>query len=228
MNTLSAAERSSKIVELRELMARHAAVPPPRQRARLPTRIAPLDRALEGGLWKGGMVELLAPRRSSGSASLLRGLLHETAGQGLWSALIDGADSFDPQLAGDQTLSRLLWIRCHTAAEAMQSADLLLRDGNLPLICLDLCQNPPAQLRKIASTTWYRLQRMIEPTSVALLTVAPSPLIPCADVRLELQSVFSLGDLEESPADLLRAVKLEVRRQRQVETGEEVPLRRSA
>jgi len=63
---------------------------------------------------------------------------------------------------------------------------------------------------------------------VALLTLAPSPLIPCADVRLELQSVFSLGDLEETPADLLREVKLEVRRQRQAEPREEAPLRRSA
>lgn len=224
---ISLLDRSSKIVELRELISRHSSAPPARRRARLATGIEPLDRALEGGLWQGGMVELLAPRRSSGSASLLRGLLDHTASQNLWAALIDGADSFDPQLAGARTLSRMLWIRCHTAAEAMQSADLLLRDGNLPLLCLDLCHNPPAQLRKIASTTWYRLQRMIEPTSVALLTLAPSPLNPCADVRLELQSVFSLGDLEESPADLLRTVKLQVRRQRHGEVPGEL-LRRQA
>src|SRR4051794_39018078 len=129
MNTHSPDARSSKIVELRELIARHSAAPPTRRRARLPTGIEPLDRALDGGLWKGGMVEIVAPRRTSGGASLLRGLLTHTAGQNLWAALIDGADSFDPQLAGAQTLSRLLWIRCHSAAEAMQSADLLLRDG---------------------------------------------------------------------------------------------------
>ena len=226
MNTLPPLDRSAKIIELRELIARHGPLVPVRRRARLPTGIEPLDRALDGGLWKGGLVEIVAPRRSSGSASLLRGLLQHTSGENQWSALIDGADSFDPQLAGAQILSRLLWIRCHIAAEAMQSADLLLRDGNLPLLCLDLCQNPPSQLRKIASTTWYRLQRMIEPTSVALLTLSPSPLIPCADVRLELHNILSLEDLDHQPSATLSKAKLETRRQRQGE--EEELLRRSA
>jgi hypothetical protein len=228
MNTSAPDERISKIIELRELMARQSPGVAARQREKFATGIASLDHILGGGLWKGGIVELLAPRRSSGSASLLHGVLHQAAGRQLWTALIDGADSFDPQLAGAQTLSRLLWVRCHTAAEAMQSADLLLRDGNLPLICLDFCQNPPAQLRKIASTTWYRLQRMIEPTAVALLTLTRFPLIPCADVRLELENAFSLEDLEQMPAAILGRVKLTVRRQRQAQDTREEPLLRRA
>jgi len=173
-------------------------------------------------------VELVAPRRSSGSASLLRGLFQHMAEQNLWSALIDGADSFDPQLVPAQTLSRLLWIRCRSAAHAMQSTDLLLRDGNLPLLCLDLCGNPAAQLRKIPSTMWYRLQRIIEPTAVALFTLSPTPLIPCADVRLELQNGFSLGALDQPPAELLRQVKIETRRARAAEGSGFELLRKSA
>ena len=62
-----------------------------------------------------------------------RALLRHATRERRWSALIDGHDQFDPQSAGSSALSGLLWIRCHTATEAMRSADLLLRDGNLPL-----------------------------------------------------------------------------------------------
>ncbi len=213
MNT-GLTDRASKIIKLRALVAQHLTAPAPQPRARLPTGLPQLDEALEGGLWKGGMVELLAPRRSGGSATLLCAVLQHFAAQNLWSALIDGADSFDPPSAGAQALSRLLWVRCHSAAEALQSTDLLLRDGNLPFICLDLHSNPAPQLRAVPSTSWYRFQRIIEPTAVALLAITPSPLIPCADVRVELESVFTLEALDQSATTLRGGLQLRLRRSR--------------
>ncbi len=204
---------SDKIIQLRSLIARQTAAPVARN-ARAETGLASVDEALDGGLWKGGMVELVGAARSSGSAALVRTLLKHFATQGRWSALIDGQDCFDPQLAGARVLSSLLWIRCREADQAMRSADLLLRDGNLPLVVLDLHGNPEAQLRKIASTTWYRLQRVIEPTAVALLVVTPRPLVPCADARLELHQSLPLSALEWNPGEVLCRSSLRVTRKR--------------
>ncbi len=215
-------EPHAKIIQLRELLAAQFPSAAVRRGAQWATGIAPLDAALGGGLWKGGIVELVAEQPSSGASSLLRGVLAGAATSGLWAGLIDGCDAFDPQSLGP-ALARLLWLRCHHAAEAIQSADLLLRDGNLPLVCLDLHGNPAAELRRITGPTWYRLQRMIEPTAIAFLALTPFALVPCADVRLLLQTRFSLPALEEDPAALWDRLTLHVARQRQVEREGEAP-----
>lgn len=159
-------------------------------------------------------MELVSLRRTCGASSILRGVLYRLSLDGLWTALVDGTDAFDPHLAGVEMLSRLLWLRCQTASEAVQSTDLLLRDGNLPVVFLDLRGNEDAELRKIGATAWYRLQRVIELKSVALLVFTSSTLVPCADVRLRLESRFTLDALEEEPSLLLRNVKLAVLRKR--------------
>jgi hypothetical protein len=162
------------------------------------------------------MVEMVGQALTTGAATLIRGLLLEAGRRGEWSALIDGTDCFDPQSVESAALRRLLWLRCHTAAEAMASADLLLRDGNLPLVFLDLRGNPAGELRKVASQSWYRLQRMLEPTSIAFLALTPFPLIPCADARLGLRSGFSLETLEGEVSAALERVSWEILRKRRL------------
>ncbi|MEO8352189.1 MAG: hypothetical protein ABI680_10705, partial [Chthoniobacteraceae bacterium] len=194
---------SAKIIELRQLIQRHLTAPPVRQVAPLGTSVPPLDAALEGGLLRGGIVELVCPRPSSGGTLLMHAILRGLAGQGCWSALIDGRDSFDPQTAGPGVLAHLLWVRCHTVAEAIRAADLLLRDGNLPLILLDLHDHSARELHQTPSSTWYRFQRVLEPSSTALLVLTPRATVPCAGVRLELQKTFSLPALEREAGELL-------------------------
>jgi hypothetical protein len=215
---------SPKILQLRELLAQKFPAPTLRHGAHLATGIASLDGALGGGLWKGGIVEVVAERPSSGAASLVRGVLAQAAANGLWTALVDGADSFDPHALGASSLARLLWVRCRTAEEALQCTDLLLRDGNLPLVCLDLKANPPAELRRLSGPSWYRLQRMLEPTAIAFLAVTPFALLPCADVRLRLHARFSLAAVEEDPAMLWSQLTLDITRQRHAGDGKEVEL----
>ncbi len=176
------------------------------------TGLARLDQLLGGGLAKGGITEVVCPFPSSGGSSLIIALLRHTAGQGRWSALIDGSDSFDPASAGAGVLANLLWIRCGQAAEALRSADLLLRDGNLPLVVCDLHGNSPAELRRIPAPHWYRLQRALEPTALAFLALTPRPMIPCTHVRVELQSAFDLEALECEPAALLDRMQFEITR----------------
>jgi hypothetical protein len=214
---------SAKIIELRELLAQKYPQPVLRAAPAWPTGVAVLDRALQGGLWRGGMVELVGEQRSSGAVSVMRGILEGPARREGWVALIDGSDGFSPETIERSALARFLWLRCHSAAEAMQCADLLVRDGNLPLVFLDLRGNSPRELRQIAGQSWYRLQRMLEPTAIAFLALTPFPLIPCADARLRLQGQFTLEALEDE-AELWRSLRLQVLRNRRMEEQPEEPL----
>ncbi|MFP6899153.1 MAG: hypothetical protein VCA38_21385 [Roseibacillus sp.] len=111
--------------------------------------------------------------------------------------LIDGRDSFDPASYGLASCSRLLWVRCRDAEESLRCTDLLLHDGNLPLLVLDLQLNPHEELRQIPTSSWYRLRNLAKQSGTALLVFTPKHFIPCATLQLTFGSSFSLGDLEE-------------------------------
>jgi len=216
LNLLKAMAQNPKIIQLRELIQRHLSAPPMRPLARLETGVAVLDEPLDGGLPKGGFVEIVSAAPSAGGSSLLLNVLRQAAAQSRWSALIDGRDAFDPASAGEGVLAGLLWIRCRTAIEAMRSADLLLRDGNLPLAVLDLRDNLDAELRRIPDPQWYRLQRALEPTATAALVFTPRAMIPCAQMRLLLTSRLGLDALELEQDAIIRTLRLELTRQRAV------------
>ncbi len=188
---------SSKIVDLRNLLAERF---PQRQLAaqgHLRTGIAPLEDATGGGLPKGAISELTRPNASAGSASIISALLRRAHEERYFLALIDGRDSFDPQSMGDAPLRNLLWVRCSKTIEAVKAADLLLRDGNFPLVILDLVLNAAEELRKIPQTTWYRLQRLVEPASTAFLVLTRRSMISSAQLKLVLEHQWRLADLQD-------------------------------
>jgi hypothetical protein len=212
------------IIELRQLLAER--FPGLRTRAEelsatrhavWPTGLPQVD-ALHGGLPKGALAEIVAERRGSGSALLMTALIDRALKENNFVAVVDGQDSLDVTQLGDD-LSRLLWVRCHSTEETLKAADLLLRDGNLPLVLLDLATNPAVQLRKIPATTWYRFQRLIEQTSAIGVVITPRVMVAPAQVRITLRSRFSLKALEREPEDSLRELKMEVTDTRR--TGEE-------
>ncbi len=127
---------------------------------------------------------------------LLESALASAAEHRTLLALVDGAASFDPALPPSR-LSRLLWVLCRHAAMALKATDLLLRDGNLPLVILDLQLCPAAELRRIPSTTWYRFQRILEASSTALLVLTPTPLVSSASTRLRLDAHWSLSAMRQ-------------------------------
>ncbi|HXT11009.1 MAG TPA: hypothetical protein VN873_05545 [Candidatus Angelobacter sp.] len=207
---------AANIIQLRQLLAER--FPGLRTRAdelsaakhaSWPTGLPQVDEPLRGGLAKGAMAEIVAEQRGSGSASLMTALIHRALGENKFVAVIDGQDSLDVTQLGEN-LSRLLWVRCRSTDEALKAADLLLRDGNLPLVLLDLVANPAAQLRKIPATTWYRFQRLIEQTSTVAVVLTPRAMVAPAQARLTLRSRFSLPALEREPQDLLRELKVDV------------------
>jgi hypothetical protein len=166
----------------------------------LTTGLSFLDGVIGGGLPKGGITELISPQTSAGSASLVAALLQRAQQSGYFVALIDGRDSFDPEPLGNACLRHVLWARCRKAMEAIKAADLLLRDGNFPLVVLDLVLNSAGELRKIPQTSWYRLQRLIEPTSTALLVMSRHSMVSSAQIKLILDNAWTLQTFEQPNA----------------------------
>lgn len=194
------AAAGSPILDLRKLLAERfpqSFVPP---HAQLATGIAPLDAITDGGLPKSAITEITSPRVSAGSAGLIHALLDHAQRSRSFLALLDGRDSFDPATAGEGRLRHLFWVRCRDAMQAVKAADLLLRDGNFPLVLLDLVLNMPEELRRIPQTRWYRLQRLVEGTSAALVVLTRRSMISSAQLKLVLHNQWQLNDLDSDVA----------------------------
>jgi hypothetical protein len=202
-------EPRANIVQLRDLLGQRF----PRVRMGLaekaPTRpccttgVPQMDSL--AGVPRGAVTELVSEQ--PGGALVMRQIVR-TAGQNRQRlALIDGCDGFDPSTFSNEALTGLLWVRCCDAAQALKAADLVLRDGNMPLVVLDLHRNPAIQLRKIPGTTWYRLQRIIEPTPTALLVMTPRAMVGSAEVRLSLANQFTWASWEQTEGELISRMK---------------------
>ena len=191
---------SGKIVDLRNLLAERFPNEPVSISARWATGLTFLDQAIGGGLPKGAITELISPQISAGSASLISTLLQAAHRARYFLALIDGRDSFDPQPLGNACLRHLLWVRCSKALEAVKAADLLLRDGNFPLVIVDLVLNAAEELRKIPQTNWYRLQRLVESTSTAVLVLTRHSMVSSAQLKIVLENKWTLATFEEQSA----------------------------
>jgi hypothetical protein len=192
---------SGKIIDLRNLLANRFPSTPSPAGTRLITGLSFLDQTIGGGLPKGAITELISPQRSAGSASLIHLLLHAAQRGRYFLALIDGRDSFDPQLpGGNACLRHLLWVRCSKALDAIKAADLLLRDGNFSLVIVDLVLNPPADLSKIPQTTWYRLQRLVESAPAACLVMTRQGMVSSAQLKIVLENSWTLETFEDESA----------------------------
>jgi hypothetical protein len=212
---------NGKIIELRRLLAERFPSPRVLDRTALPlpepTGVAAIDEALGGGLPRGEFTELVAAGHGTGSAQLLHCWLRRVAAAGQFLALVDGTDSFDAAVADPAVLARLLWVRCHHASEALQAADVLLRDRNFPLLAVDLKLNPPAELRRIPSSVWHRFKRLLEHSQATVLVVTPQPLASGVACRIELAPTLTSHSLA-SPEPVAN-LRFTVRRQAAVETA---------
>jgi len=201
---------SSKIIHLRQLLSERFPQTSVLPAGHFPTGLPAIDQALGGGLLKNAITELSSPNSSAGSALLIHALLQTAHRSGFFLALVDGKDSFDPQTADPAVLRNLLWIRCDQAGRAVQAADFMLRDGNFPLVVLDLVLNSVEELRKIPQTHWYRLQRLVEAAPTAFLVLTRRSIMSSAQLKLSLENAWRLSDLEQP--DLTARLKVQVER----------------
>jgi hypothetical protein len=200
----------AKIVELRQVLAQHFPPQNAPPAALISTGLPSLDRILGGGLLRGAITQLIASLPSTGSTLFLQELIHALQQQAQLVALVDGADCFEPVSSADH----LLWVRCRYALEAVKAADLLLRDGNIPVTILDLKQNRGAELRKIPSQTWYRLQRVAEETQTTLLLLTRHPLASSVGMNLYARSALVNDDLSTFSSALIAALCFQAQRRK--------------
>lgn len=136
------------------------------------TRLAGVDRLLDGGIRRGQTIELVGPR-SSGRFSLVLELLAGATESGESVALVDLGDHFDPQTAvrAGVDLERLLWARPKRLKQALGSAEVLI-GGGFPLVVLDLGL-PPIPGGRGKESAWLRLRRAADDHQAALLIASP-------------------------------------------------------
>lgn len=147
----------------------------------------------------GKLVEVVADSLSGGAGVLLRRFCENASGV---LALVDGADALDPAMLSAAARQRLLWVRCGHATAAIRAADLLLRDGNLSTVLLDLRLLPERELLRLPSSVWHRLRMLAERANAAVGIFSPCRSVPCAARRWVVAESFGLEALAES-SDLL-------------------------
>jgi hypothetical protein len=205
-------EKAKNIVELRQLLAekfpgiRMAAGRRETLLKRWPTGVAAIDYQLGGGLTRSVLTEIISSGVRCGSSLLLGAIIQQAQQNGQWAALIDGADAFDPGALSNGELSRLLWVRCSNPREAVKAADLLLHDGTIPILVIDLIGCALKQLRRIPSSTWHRLLRTVETTATVCPIFTPESMIGTAETRLELQPRFTLESFDTERERLLAQI----------------------
>ena len=202
---------SGKIADLRALLAEKYPHTPVKPGGAVGTGLPGVE------LRRGVVTEVWG---SSGSGALfLETLIEASAASGGMPALVDGRGGFDPARLGPGV--RLLWVLCKEVRPAIKAADLLLRDGNLPLVVLDLQMNPAAELSRIPATTWYRFQRIVEHSTAVFAVLTPRAMVGSAAERIELRARWTLRAMRRSRAELRSRMEAECIHRRTA--GGEIP-----
>jgi hypothetical protein len=209
---------STQITSLRQLLAER--FPTARRAAGRvwATGIPAVDEPAGGGLPIGALTEIVCTAPSCGGYLLLGQLLTASRTQRQRAALVDTSDNFDPGSFPADQLAHLVWVRgLGDVPAALAATDLLARDANLGLVVLDLRHASATALRRMPATLWYRLQRAVEGTDLALVVETPRALVPSAQLRFELQQPFTLATLEEERPLLMTRLTPQIARQRRSE-----------
>ena len=228
MSVLLAAESApsaeSRITALRSLLAEKFPVAPTRHHGVLPTGWEAMD-AESGGLYRGKVTEI------TGSLSVgtlcLEMLLNILGRENCFAALIDPSHSFSPEDYRPH-LDRLLWVLCTGSKQAIQAADLLLRDGNLSLLILDLQMLSLRELRSIPASTWHRFQRVTEQCNMVFAVLSSQPIVEGASMRIAVKSRWNLQAMRQPRAELMPQLSVQVFNRVPIDSADSIPLRRPA
>jgi RecA/RadA recombinase len=222
----SPAERKRALEDLLRARRLQAEAPPLRGEDRrlrpLATGLAEVDELLDGGFPRGALSEIHGPA-SSGRTGALLGLLARTTGRGSLAALVDPLDCLDPSsaVAAGAELPRLLWLRgprvaseepsVKTLADATAAVATLASSGLFDVVALDLA-GASRERRRLPSTTWLRLQRLVEDTTTAVVLVAEEH-VACGPggASLALEPGAPRWSGPPGPARLLKALAARAR-----------------
>jgi hypothetical protein len=185
----------------------------------LPSGSPSIDHALGGGYAPGRITEIVEPTPSCGVQSLIHHAIERARREQHYLALVDGPNHFDPQSAASIHLQCLLWVRPTRSSDILQACDILIRDGNFPLVLLDLRSPIASTHSHIRPNEWYRLQRVCEHSRIAFVSFTTTSTIPCAHFRLQLTRHLPLSLLELPSTSALSLVQCDIlKRRRWVDT----------
>lgn len=182
----------------------------------LPTGLDQVD-GPEGGLRRAALTELCSP--SGAGALFISAMVRAVCRAHCFAALVDVARSFEP--SPSEALEHLLVVFCQGAMQGVQATDLLLRDGNLSLVMLDLQQAPARDLQRIPASAWHRLQRLAEQTAAAIVVLTPRPMVEAAQVRIASEHRWTLADQRRWQRDLAASTAWQVYPRRKL--GRQLP-----
>jgi hypothetical protein len=198
--------RLVQLEALRSLVAEKFPPSPRRWNGRLLIGCPPVDQ--KGGFLQGAITEVCGS--GAGGSLLLAAVVNAAVRDGFFIGFVDAVNSFEPSDWADEHLHRILWVMCGAAAPALRAADILLRDGNLPVIILDLQMVPAAHLRRIPVSTWHRFQRVLEPTGTVFVVLSPQPLVESVPVRMALHTDLSLESMHLQRAALWEHFQVQI------------------
>ena len=202
--------KPTTIAELRSLVA--AWTPPPVSRGGgvVATGIGGIDAALGGGLPGGSVTELVSEGPSVGGDLVVAALLASTRAARQRVALVDAADCFTPGNYRADLLRHLVWVRAHSLPQALQCADVLVRDGNYATLVMDLRGIPTRAARQQPSSVWHRLRLTAESNPCAVVVLSTGNLIPAVPWRILLRVSATLSELRRTRAERAQALNVEV------------------
>ncbi len=148
----------------------------------------------------GALVEIVATNQVAGAGLLLLHVCNQAVGP---VALVDANDALDLAAIPVELRNRLLWLRGHGVGDSLKATDLLLRDGNLSSVLLDLRQVPLAQLSGVSSSVWHRLRMLAERAHAGVMIFTSHKAVGCAAVRWLVSGAFRLNDVQEEQGGLL-------------------------
>ena len=178
-----------------------------------PTGVAAIDDLLQGGFPRGRVSEIHGAA-SSGRTGLALALVARVTSGGALAAWIDPGDRLDPSSTATAgvDLARFLWLRgervgARLLADATAAAATVVGSGLFEVVVVDLAAASGHDLRRLPSTTWIRLQRMVEETPSALLLLADAHVAQGpGGVSLALQSSGPRWSGMPGPGRFLRSL----------------------
>ncbi|MES2595591.1 MAG: hypothetical protein V4662_09665 [Verrucomicrobiota bacterium] len=119
-------------------------------------------------------------------------------------AWVDAGDCLDLASLPLELRKRVLWLRAHGVKDSLKAADMLLRDGNLRTVFLDLRLEPEKNLFGLPSSIWHRLRMLAEKANVSVGIFTSFQTVACAASRWHVRSDFDLSSLHRD-RDIMRS-----------------------
>ncbi len=161
------------------------------------------------------LLECVCAGESVGGQTYLEGLLRSNLEGGVFAALVDVHPVLDLETLWPGCGRNLLWVRCGGVLQALKCLDLLLRDENFTRVLGDFRGAAARELRRVPSTTWYRLQRLAHQREGGCTLFTDRALVPCADLRCFFEEAREAADFWRTREDL----QAELGRRMQIDRG---------